>query len=129
MDEGTVFFQSIEKTSNSPLAKRLFGVDGVTGVFFGSDFITITKNDSLDWQVMKPAILGSIMDHFNSGELTINNETSDDGKMKMVDVRMRPFSGQNKSIARTTVSKWQRELGVEILYVLHDSTIRWEDNL
>ena len=43
MDEGTAFFQSIEKTSNSPLAKRLFGVGGVTGVFFGSDFITITK--------------------------------------------------------------------------------------
>ena len=53
----------------------------------------------------------------------------DDGKMKMVDVRMRPFSGQNKSVARTTVSKRQRELGVEILYVLHDGTIRWEDNL
>ena len=85
MDEGTAFFQSIEKTSNSPLAKRLFGVGGVTGVFFGSDFITITKNDSLDWQVMKPAILGSIMDHFNSGELTINNETSDNGKKPLLE--------------------------------------------
>ena len=80
MDEGTAFFQSIDKTSNSPLAKRLFDVDGVTGVFFGSDFITITKNDSLDWQVIKPAILGAIMDHFNSGEPTINKETNDDGK-------------------------------------------------
>ena len=67
MDEGTAFFQSIEKTSDSPLAKRLFDVDGVTGVFFGSDFITITKKDSLDWQVMKPEILVVIMDHFDSG--------------------------------------------------------------
>jgi len=80
MDEGTAFFQNIDKTSNSPLAKKLFDVDGVTGVFFGSDFITITKNDSLDWQVMKPLILGAIMDHFNSGEPTINNETNDKGK-------------------------------------------------
>ena len=77
MDEGTAFFQNIDKTSNSPLAKKLFDVDGVTGVFFGSDFITVTKNDSLDWQVMKPLILGTIMDHFNSGEPTINNETND----------------------------------------------------
>ena len=85
MDEGTAFFQSIDKTSNSPLAKRLFDVDGVTGVFFGSDFITITKNDSLDWQVMKPAILGSIMDHFNSGEPTTNNEKNDDGKKPLLE--------------------------------------------
>ena len=85
MDEGTAFFQSIEKTSNSPLAKRLFGVGGVTGVFFGSDFITITKNDSLDWQVMKPAILGAIMDHFNSEEPTINNETNNEGKKSLLE--------------------------------------------
>ena len=85
MDEGTIFFQSIEKTSNSPLAKKLFDVDGVTGVFFGSDFITITKNDSLDWQVIKPAILGAIMDHFNSEEPTINNETNDEGKKSLLE--------------------------------------------
>ena len=85
MDEGTAFFQNIDKTSNSPMAKRLFDVDGVTGVFFGSDFITITKNDSLDWQVMKPAILGSIMDHFNSGEPTINNETNDEKKKSLLE--------------------------------------------
>mgnify|MGYP001266631273 FL=1 len=85
MDEGTAFFQNIDKTSNSPLAKKLFDVDGVTGVFFGSDFITITKNDSLDWQVMKPLILGEIMDHFNSGEPTINNETNDKGEKSLLE--------------------------------------------
>lgn len=85
MDEGTAFFQNIDKTSNSPLAKKLFDVDGVTGVFFGSDFITVTKNDSLDWQVMKPLILGAIMDHFNSGEPTINNETNDKGEKSLLE--------------------------------------------
>ena len=85
MDEGTAFFQNIDKTSNSPLAKKLFDVDGVTGVFFGSDFITVTKNDSLDWQVMKPLILGTIMDHFNSGEPTINNETNDKGEKSLLE--------------------------------------------
>ena len=71
MDEGTAFFQKSEDAHNSPFAKRLFNVDGVEGVFFGSDFITITKNSSTDWQVMKPLVLGSIMDHYNSNEETI----------------------------------------------------------
>ena len=85
MEEGTAFFQNIDNTSNSPLAKRLFDLDGVSGVFFGSDFITITKKDSLDWQVMKPVILGAIMDHFNSGEPTINNELHNKGKESLLE--------------------------------------------
>jgi len=55
--------------------------------------------------------------------------SDNDGKMKMIDVKMRPFIGKNKSVARATISKRQRELGVEILYVLHDGTIRWEADL
>ena len=74
MKEGTAFYQDIKETDNSPFAKRLFQVEGVTGVFFGSDFITITKNEPLDWQVMKPLILGAIMDHFNSDDLTIEED-------------------------------------------------------
>ena len=76
MNEGTAFYQNIDATDNSPFATRLFQVKGVTGVFFGSDFITITKEENLDWQVMKPIVLGSIMDHFNSDDLTIDEATS-----------------------------------------------------
>lgn len=71
MNEGTAFYQNIDEAVNSPFAKRLFALDGVEGVFFGSDFITITKNDSYDWQVMKPSVLGGIIDHFNSNDLTV----------------------------------------------------------
>ena len=46
MEEGTAFFQNIDESSNSPFAKRLFNIENVHGVFFGSDFITITKNDT-----------------------------------------------------------------------------------
>ena len=52
--------------AQSPLAERLFGIDGVTGVFFGSDFIAVTKSQG-EWQQLKPAILGAIMEHFMSG--------------------------------------------------------------
>ena len=59
-------FASPEAAARSPLAEKLFGVPGVTSVFYGSDFVTVTKDDS-DWQHLKPAILGAIMEHFMSG--------------------------------------------------------------
>jgi Fe-S cluster biogenesis protein NfuA len=55
-----------EQAAKSPLAERLFEVPGVSGVFFGADFITVTK-DAGEWQQMKPAILGAIMEHFMAG--------------------------------------------------------------
>ena len=73
MEEGTAFYQSIDEAGNSPFARRLFALDGVEGVFFGSDFITITKNNEYDWQVIKPSILGGIIDHFNSQDKTVEN--------------------------------------------------------
>ena len=78
MEDGTAFYQSVNDTSDSPLAKKLFYVDGVIGVFLGSDFITITKKENLEWQVLKPSILGSIMDHFNSGEENITKKNQED---------------------------------------------------
>jgi len=67
LDSGTLEFADRAAAARSPLAEKLFGVAGVTGVFFGSDFITVSKAGS-DWQHMKPAILGVIMEHFMSGE-------------------------------------------------------------
>lgn len=64
MSEGTADFKSREEASKSPLAIKLFEIKGVKGVFFGSDFITVSKEDSLEWAVLKPAILGGIMEHF-----------------------------------------------------------------
>ena len=66
LDSGTLEFANREAAARSPLAEKLFGVPGVTGVFYGSDFVTVTKDDS-DWQHLKPAILGAIMEHYMSG--------------------------------------------------------------
>ena len=60
-------FRDKSEAIASPLAQRLFGVDGVTGVFLGSDFISVTKSEADEWQHIKPAILGAIMEHFMSG--------------------------------------------------------------
>lgn len=61
--------------SASPLASRLFDIEGVNGVFLGSDFITVTKNDD-NWQQLKPAVLGAIMEHYMSGAPVIEGDTA-----------------------------------------------------
>jgi Fe-S cluster biogenesis protein NfuA len=66
MADGTLELREAEQAQRSPLAQRLFGVNGVSGVFLGSDFITVTKSEG-EWPHLKPAILGAIMEHFMSG--------------------------------------------------------------
>ena len=63
---GTRDYRDAGEAAESPLAQRLFSVAGVAGVFLGQDFITVTKSNA-EWQHMKPAILGLIMDHYLSG--------------------------------------------------------------
>ena len=72
---GTANFSEGDNTESSPLAKKLFGVDGVVGVFLGSDFITITKKEDFLWEHIKPALLGTIMDFLHSGEEIFNEES------------------------------------------------------
>jgi Fe-S cluster biogenesis protein NfuA len=64
--DGTMELTSREQAAKSPLAEKLFDIPNVTGVFFGSDFITVTKTAG-DWQHLKPLILGAIMEHYMSG--------------------------------------------------------------
>ena len=105
MKEGTAFFQNIEDSSNSPFAKRLFSLDGVEGVFFGADFITITKNQDSEWDLIKPMILGAITDHYSSNDSIIikknkkNNELKDSKNLdseivkqikELIETRVRP---------------------------------------
>ena len=80
MDQGTAFYQTIDEAEDSPFARRLFAIDGVKGVFFGSDFITITKSDAYEWQVMKPSVLGGIIDHFNSEDKTVEKDVEKEAK-------------------------------------------------
>src|SRR5262245_55978293 len=67
LETGTLDMRDTDEAAKSPLAARLFGIKGVNGVFFGSDFITVSKADG-EWPQLKPAILGAIMEHFMSGE-------------------------------------------------------------
>ena len=74
LEAGTADFPGAEGAEASPLAERLFGVQGVSGVFLGNDFITVTKADGVEWDHIKPAILGAIMEHYQSGRPTMRDQ-------------------------------------------------------
>ena len=109
LQNGTADFPTNESSEKSPLAKRIFSVEGVSGVFFGSDFITVTKDNNTEWEHIKPAILGVILEHFQSGEPVLLEENNKqihaehDGpdadivyKIKeLLDTRVRPAVAQD----------------------------------
>ena len=79
LGEGARDFRNEKEAEASPLASALFTVDGVEAVFFGPDFISVTKDES-DWAHLKPAVLGLIMDHYLSGRPILNEEESAQGE-------------------------------------------------
>jgi Fe-S cluster biogenesis protein NfuA len=81
LENGTLDLRDAAQAEQSPLAEHLFGIPGVSGVFFGSDFITVTKSAG-EWQQLKPMILGAIMEHFMSGAplLTSGSAAHNDGE-------------------------------------------------
>ncbi len=106
---GVVDFTAAEAAERSPLARRVFAVDGVTGVFLGADFITVTKAAGEDWYVLKPAVLGAIMEHYLSGDpvvdagLEVGDEPAAAGEedqlarqiRELIDTRVRPAVAQD----------------------------------
>jgi Fe-S cluster biogenesis protein NfuA len=82
LESGTLELRDREEAAQSPLAERLFDIAGVNGVFFGSDFIAVTKGEG-EWPQLKPMILGAIMEHYISGAPLLNttaenNESGDE---------------------------------------------------
>ena len=78
--DGTADFTDKGEALASPLASRLFDIKGVRGVFLGSDFISVTKGDG-EWQHIKPAILGAIMEHYMSGASVVeSDDAANDGE-------------------------------------------------
>jgi Fe-S cluster biogenesis protein NfuA len=109
LDLGTADFPNADAAAKSPLARRVFAVPGVTGVFFGTDFVTVTKGDDIQWDHIKPGILGAIMEHYQSGAAVMEGEvtggghaahTGADGDIvrqikELLDTRVRPAVAQD----------------------------------
>jgi len=102
-------YREAEAAGESPLATRLFEIDGVDGVFLGDDFISVTKAGG-EWRHLKPAILGAIMDHYIAGEPAVKDgaeaqateefwETADTETVQtikeLIETRVRPAVAQD----------------------------------
>ncbi|MEM9715182.1 MAG: NifU family protein [Pseudomonadota bacterium] len=109
MPAGTADFTNVEAAQKSPLAKRIFAVDGTSAVFFGPDFVTVTKDDTMEWEHLKPGILSAIMEHYQSGQPVIEGDAAsgghadhdgEDGEIvgqikELLDTRVRPAVAQD----------------------------------
>ncbi|MCB1405644.1 MAG: NifU family protein [Rhodobacteraceae bacterium] len=108
LGQGAADFPDIEAAAPSPLARAIFAVEGVTGVFLGADFITVTKAEGVDWAHVKPSILGAVLEHFQSGRPAIEGAAQDahatqDGPdsviveqiKELLDTRVRPAVAQD----------------------------------
>ena len=108
--EGTANFTDAASAAASPLAARLFALGEVSGVFIGADFLTVTKDDSVAWDHIKPALLGAIMEHLQSGDRVLDgavdkghtehdDQDDDDDVIRQIkellDTRVRPAVAQD----------------------------------
>lgn len=102
-------FETADDAEASPLASDLFLIEGVTGVFFGEDYIAVTKGEEVDWDHIKPFLLGAIMDGLQSGRPILGEETGVSGHanyegesaevvkeiISLIDTRVRPAVAQD----------------------------------
>ena len=110
MEMGTADFPTADAATASPLAQRIYATGGVNGVFFGNDFVTVTKAEDREWDHIKPAILGAIMEHYQSGQSVMAGDqvpasghaehTGEDGAIvdqikELLDTRVRPAVAQD----------------------------------
>ena len=116
MTSGTADFPEPESAENSPLASRIFKVTGVSGVFFGHDFITVTKTETVEWAHIKPAILGSIMEHFQSGLPIVNEASASDVGSPADDAQDTPVVRQIKELLDTRVRPAVAQDGGDIIF-------------
>jgi Fe-S cluster biogenesis protein NfuA len=109
LENGTAQYKNAEEAKASPLAEQLFLIGGVEGVFLGSDFISVTKSEATDWDIVKTEILTTIMEHYVAGKPIIHDKNTatnqstvcedDDDVVKqikeIIDTRVRPAVAQD----------------------------------
>ncbi len=101
LETGSAEFKSMEASDNSPLAQRLFALQGVCSVFFGHDFVSVSKAQDTDWNMLKPMVLAALMEHFSVGQPVLlenedaASEAEEDSEIvlqikELIETRVRP---------------------------------------
>jgi len=129
MPHGTREFRDAAAAAASPLAEALFELGGVVRVFFGQEFLTVTKGEAVDWSHLKAPILAAIMDHFTDERPLLRNEASEadtevyEGETaqvvaeikELLDTRIRPAVAQDGG--DILFSKFEPDTGVVWLHM------------
>ncbi len=118
MAEGTLDFPDAAAGARSPLATALFSMPEVSRVFFGPDFLSVTKKDDVDWKHVKPAILGVIMEHYSRGLPLFENEggNANDGDDKVYEGEEAEIVEQIKELIETRVRPAVANDGGDIIF-------------
>ena len=115
LGEGVADFPTRASAAKSPLAQRLFDIDGVSGVMLGGDFITVTKSAS-DWPQLKPMILGAIMEHFTQKLPVIEGEATPAPALEDYDPAHEEIVVQIKELLETRVRPAVAQDGGDIIF-------------
>ena len=120
LETGSADFPNADAAiGKSPLAEALFAVEGVTAVFFGADFITVTKTEDKEWYVLKPSVLGGIMEHFTAGRSVMASDAGDDAgqtEEQSYDVADEEIVSQIKELLDTRVRPAVAQDGGDIVF-------------
>lgn len=121
MGEGAVAdFPSADTAGRSPLAKALFSIPEVSRVFFGADFISVTKRDG-DWKHLKPAILGAVMEHFTRGLPLLDGNAAESDDEASYEGEDAEIVAQIKELIETRVRPAVAQDGGDIIFKRFDS--------
>ncbi|HUO11806.1 MAG TPA: NifU family protein [Caulobacteraceae bacterium] len=113
---GSRQFATAEEATASPLAKALFGLGGVTRVYFGDDFLTVSKHPDVDWSHLKAPILAEIMDHFTSGLPLLLGEDEDLGSAEVYEGETAQVVAEIKDLIDTRIRPAVAQDGGDILF-------------
>jgi Fe-S cluster biogenesis protein NfuA len=127
LDQGRVaeFKNGAAAKGQSPLAERLFKIDGIESVFFSSDFVSITKHEGKEWLVLKPLILGALFEHFSSGVAVLSDTYLSAADENLASEEDSEIVEQIKEILETRVRPAVARDGGDIVFHKFDKGILW----
>lgn len=120
MSSGVAEFESADEAKKSPLAERIFEIKGVRSVFFGYDFVSVTKDDTTEWGAIKAPILAAVMQHFSMGEPRFYDSGTEGGE---ADTALDEISKQIKELIDTRVRPAVAQDGGDIVFERFDQGI------
>lgn len=114
IERGVAEFKNADEAKRSPLAERLFALDGVDSVFYGRDFISVTKAESQEWDALKPRVLANVMEHFTTDQPLFHGQ--DDGNEPSEPIEEDELSAQIRELIETRVRPMVAQDGGDIVF-------------